>query len=185
MRSVLSVLSILGLAACADPAMETVGDIDLANTIRYTSFATIDGILADLPQTQTMPTAGTARYDGYLGLALDTPGLGSVDVLMDAEILADFGAGTLSGSFDRPSRADGGQVSGSAALTNGTVAGATAGAAFDGNLRLSGTDYGLAGTFDGTFLGDDASGLSGEVSGGISGSGGPTGALSGTLAARR
>jgi hypothetical protein len=129
-------LAALVLAGCDGTVTETVDLVDdyNARAIAYNDLR--EDVLAMPVSGADMPNTGSATYNGFATLLIDTP----TDSALagDAEIRANFDARTLSGTLDNfVGSVDGStytNFNGSLAITNGQI-GVSQASAFNGDLN--------------------------------------------------
>lgn len=119
--------------------------------------------LADLELTDTLPSTGSATYDGHLG-ATAVIGGDPVFVTAGVTLTARFGSGTIGGTFSEVRAADG-TVDGAGVFENGTFGPAGIETAVAGTLVRSGVAHTLAGEMRGAFLGSRAQAVVGAIEG--------------------
>lgn len=130
----------------------------------------------------TMPTTGAATYSGSTMIGADFGGDDNVAMFGDADLTADFAAGSVNGTLSNFSgliltdaereAADNGNIDlmtllksakslkGDVAISNaGGISGTTFGTTAAGTLTVGGEEYTVAGAVDGQFKGDAASAL--------------------------
>ncbi|MGI3170795.1 transferrin-binding protein-like solute binding protein [Pseudooceanicola sp. C21-150M6] len=156
---------VAGLAACGSSSEEDV------------TFASLDEerdeILTDLAAaspTLDMPTSGTAYYEGVAGFKVGSAAssVADMDFLADAALAADFGAGEIEGDFYDFHDTSGNSLTGNFKVEDGVITDNTFSADVNGSYVQDGVVATLEGTTTGTFLGDDAELISGDVTGTVS-----------------
>jgi hypothetical protein len=130
--AVSTTLAALVLAGCSSTSTDTPNYADQSAAYN----AMLDDIQAmPVSTAATMPTTGSATYDGYALVVADTPG--QTAVVGEADISANFTNGTLSGNLtDFVGVVNGAAeetLDGSIALSNGVI-GATTAASLTANM---------------------------------------------------
>lgn len=180
----LGMVAAFGLAACQAPSPCSKptphGRVDAADQII--------SCLNTLNQTTPaqMPAVGTATYAGFITGTFD-PAPGSTDdILGDATLTADFGAGTVAGNMTNFTSSNGVAMSGSLALTNGVIGTNTFTSTVGGTLGYGTDTVTIASTTaGGIFLGSSAQGLLAGVSGTATMGSGHVGAIDAVIAAKQ
>jgi len=116
----------------------------------------------------TLPTSGSASYNGYIGVTVDN----AIDVAGELELTADFASDNITGSafnfFDRNENAYAGTLevsNGGFDRTADTSSEFTFGADLDGTLSNSGENIQVDASLDGDFTGSDYRYVEGTVFG--------------------
>ncbi len=171
------------LAGCGGAATG-VEPPPLGAAVRMASFDTLASRLEDLEFTETLPSSGSAVYEGYLGATASLPGGDAVFLLADATLEARFGDGEMSGAFTNLISSVGTRVPGSVAVSNGIIGPSGIDALVAGSFTYGGAGYAVSGTLSGAFLGTSAGAMVGVVDAGLTGPGG-AGSFSGDVWAAR
>jgi hypothetical protein len=161
----LSGCAVLGVAQQASDFVDKQNEVDALST------------------TSTMPTGGSANYDGEAIVGADFGSDRNVALLGDASLTATFtsGGGTVVGELDNFSglvltdsqvtalnngTADTGTLiraakaaRGSFAINSGVIAGTAIAAGTSGTVRMDGKDYEVSGDVAGEFRGDNAAAI--------------------------
>lgn len=115
--------------------------------------------------TLTMPTSGTASYEGVAKHyhRPDPAGTnrGQVTMFSPVVMVADLGSGQLEGAMGDFRREDGRSVEGLVRIENGTIRGGDITADVAGSMTIDGSRRDIAGTLEGVFVGPNAAGMSG------------------------
>lgn len=134
--------------------------------------------------TLTMPSSGTASYEGVARHVHRPDPAGSskgqVTMFSPVVMVADLESGELEGVMGDFRREDARSVDGLVRIENGTIAGGNIVADVSGRMTVDGSRRDIAGSLDGQFVGPDAAGMSGTY---IASSN--DGALWGTIGAER
>lgn len=120
------------------------------------------------PVVEGMPTTGTAAFEGYIDVVLDTP-TAQTELLGDTRLSADFDAGTIAGQATnfagRDANGDYDLYTGTMTLADGKI-GAVRPNDFDigykGTLTGNGDKVVVLGSMDGKFKGDPVRGILAE-----------------------
>ena len=115
--------------------------------------------------TLTMPTSGTASYEGVAKHyhRPDPAGTnrGQVTMFSPVVMVADLESGQLEGAMGDFRREDGRSVDGLVRIENGTIRGGEISADVAGSMTIDGSRRDVAGTLEGVFVGRNAAGMSG------------------------
>lgn len=118
-----------------------------------------------------MPTSTTATYQGYAGHAIDASSefdvLTNPQMISDASLTVDFGAGTLTGTLSDFEDRTGGKVAGEIEIFNGIINGNEIIGRTTGSLDVDGDSVAFAGTIAGGFGGEEAEAIG--IAGGAQG----------------
>ena len=154
-----------------------------ATTFRAANGAMM-GRAEDLARTTDLPVSGTASYSGYLDLSVTPLSVEAFRVLMTADLMADFDASTLSGSFSDPVLTDGNPINGGGQMVGGALSGADITGMIEADLTRDGTDFGIDGTLTGEFRGSGGAMIAGDIAGTLDPAAGTSGTFSGHLTAQ-
>lgn len=115
--------------------------------------------------TLTMPTSGTASYQGVAKHfhRPDPAGTnrGQVTMFSPVVMVADLDSGQLEGAMGDFRREDGRTVDGLVRIQKGTIDGGTIAADVSGSMTIDGSRRNITGSLEGQFMGPEAAGMSG------------------------
>jgi hypothetical protein len=123
---------------------------------------------ADRTAVDDMPMTGTATYDGVAELRTNEASVGA-----DLELVADFEASSVDGTFDNFNDPEGFEIGGSVSVSDGQIVGNSLAGDLDGQLTVEGEDVGVTGAIFGEFVGENAEGIRGELEGTLTNAEGP------------
>ena len=160
--SLLIGISALALSGCED---FTPVDDD-----RATDAAELLDSISELDPTPaaSMPTSGSATYNGYVTGEIGVSGTITDVVLADTTLVASFTGvgGSISGTIDNFESSQSADISGSQLiLSGGTIASNAFTANVDGVLGYDDDTVTVDATLVGGFLGDDADAVLGDIAG--------------------
>ncbi|OYU75281.1 MAG: hypothetical protein CFE32_14880 [Alphaproteobacteria bacterium PA3] len=166
------------LASCGGSAApEAAASAALNFNVASTPFLDQVEKLKKASATSAMPTSGTGNYVGYLGLSRSS-NFSEPDAVGVASLTANFSTSSVSGAASGFITADGSYRSDSITFFNGLIVGNQVAADIFGTNPLAAPGSSVSGSFQGEFLGPQASAVAGTIVG-TSGSGSVYGRLAG------
>lgn len=166
-KAITCTVAVIGLTSLVSGCSTSTGDTPFEdNAVAFEEM--VDRLIA-AGDTVTMPTDGTATYNGYIGMSDD---LDEGAVVGDLALTADFGAAAgaqITGSgtnfIDDADEAMGGSVT----ISAGAIIATLFAADVDGTLTQAGDSFLVDGLIEGAFLGDTPAGEPEGVLGAITG----------------
>lgn len=124
-------------------------------------------VAVDRTPVADMPSTGSASYDGVAGFSIGTMPQTTEDlnILSELALTADFASGAISGSLSNFNSAEGEDIEGTLALTNGQISDNTFTADAAGTLTRGGAALATDLDMEGAFGGADAALLTGTATG--------------------